>query len=1001
MASAYSKLNDYQSASQQLEKIVSETPSSFEAIYMQATLMAQTGRWEEAEQKSKQALSLSPGHLGALLLNLRARSQLLAKAPSVQTPQGWLTVDSDLEALDKASNGSLDVKLLKFQCALLKENIPDAENCLAEMKKLYPSDIKTILTEAILLSAKKMPEQSLSTLSQSIKQFPEDEEFLDYYVLLSIRNKKNEECIEVLKDALAKTNQRAIRQKTSLLLSRVYNLSGKEDAAQNLLAALEKELPEDISIKRQLLLFKKVKENAQQAQQLIDSIKSVEGDSGWQWRYEQAKLWLDSDNFRQRYPQIISILKENLRSNPADNYSNTLMADAYSKAEDYYLAAQTYNEAKNRSPQDIRLIIKTVAALQRANEYAQADEILAQAARQKLFAPDLKKLELQSLLTRGDLKPAGQILEDMLTDDPNNSSIYLALASLRTQQRQFEDAEKLLKKFRSIEPNLPAAIELQVKIYLYQNKMTEAINFCNEMAGKLNNAYAYSLRGRTYAYLKQNGSAAKDFEQAINIEPKNAISWLTKSDFELSIGRLADAVSDMQKVVALEPNNVQIQKRAVSLYLQVSNPATTKMGIDLLGKAIEKNPSDYQLQILKARTLLFDVNYPAVKKAKAILQSVTEQNPGDRDSWLLLGEISLRYEQEPSDAMNIALKGLAHNQNDRALLLLKARAEAVIAPASAILTLRGLLGQDPNDIESVMLLSETLMVSSQFDNAVELLRKQQPVFAGTPYQRQINISLGRALYKSGDKGNSEQIFKELYASEPNNYSIFVSEIRLLKDDKLWELLRQKCTSWYQQHPSGSASILTIAGELAAVGDEQASGVSQELLNVLLKGNPDYAEAMNTLGILLSSKSQFVQAAGIYNRLLELRPDNAVAMNNLAWVLCRQKQYEQALELAQKGLRIAPNYIDLIDTRGLIYFQMGKLQEASQDFSRCLELYLPNVSSRAVSSYHLGQVFYKLKDRTKASDILKQAIQLNDKVGGLSSEELKETREMLEQLTRGV
>jgi len=123
------------------------------------------------------------------------------------------------------------------------------------------------------------------------------------------------------------------------------------------------------------------------------------------------------------------------------------------------------------------------------------------------------------------------------------------------------------------------------------------------------------------------------------------------------------------------------------------------------------------------------------------------------------------------------------------------------------------------------------------------------------------------------------------------------------------------------------------------------------------------------------------------------------MNNLAWILCGQDQYEQALALAEQGLEIAPDYIDLIDTRGLIYSRTGRLQEAVSDFSRCIELYLPNMSSRTVSCFHLGEALYKLGEREKAVNILKQAITLNEKIGGLSQEELTESRSLLEKMSK--
>ncbi len=279
-------------------------------------------------------------------------------------------------------------------------------------------------------------------------------------------------------------------------------------------------------------------------------------------------------------------------------------------------------------------------------------------------------------------------------------------------------------------------------------------------------------------------------------------------------------------------------------------------------------------------------------------------------------------------------------------------------------------------------------------------KSSYPRLSAHPYERDVNVLLARALYKNGEKNGAEEIFDNLYSTDSNDPRIFLAYIRLLKDDKLWDQLRQKVASWYQKHPENKLLVVNIAGELATSGNDQAGIAAEDILNLILKDNPASTEALSALGMLFSSRGQSAQAASVYQRLLELAPDDVVAMNNLAWILCGQGQYDSALELAQKGLKIAPNYVDLLDTRGLIYSQMGNMQDAIGDFNRCIELYLPNTPSRTTSCFHLGKVFYKLGEKQKAADTLKQAIKLNEKIGGLSPAELTESQHLLQEMSRG-
>ncbi|GAG39326.1 unnamed protein product, partial [marine sediment metagenome] len=238
-----------------------------------------------------------------------------------------------------------------------------------------------------------------------------------------------------------------------LLLAESYTRRGQRDNVYQLLNSLVKKLPNDIPIKRRLLRCKQVFKNLEKTQQLVNDIKSLEGENGWQWRYEQARIWFVQDNFKNRYPQIISLLKENLLANPNDQASRTLLAAAYERAGQLRLAVSTYREALNRSPQDLRIIVPTVAALYKAKEYDHADEILRRAANEKLFHPELKKLELQSHLRRGESRSASDILENLLTNDPNNRSVCLSLALLKIRQNRFTEAGELLSKLKIQEPN--------------------------------------------------------------------------------------------------------------------------------------------------------------------------------------------------------------------------------------------------------------------------------------------------------------------------------------------------------------------------------------------------------------------------------------------------------------------------------------------------------------------------------------------------------------------
>ena len=167
------------------------------------------------------------------------------------------------------------------------------------------------------------------------------------------------------------------------------------------------------------------------------------------------------------------------------------------------------------------------------------------------------------------------------------------------------------------------------------------------------------------------------------------------------------------------------------------------------------------------------------------------------------------------------------------------------------------------------------------------------------------------------------------------------------------------------------------------------------------GFSDSIEAMRTLAILLQIGGHTEESSTLYQRILELDPDNLISMNNLAWILCEEQgKHQEALELAQRGLKIAPNYFDLIDTRGVIFYRLGEFDKAVSDFNEYIRLF-PDITPSSVGTrFHLARAFAGLGQKDKAIQYLQQALELNSQNGGLSTADLTEAQGLLKQLQEG-
>jgi tetratricopeptide (TPR) repeat protein len=999
LAAALARLGDMQSALRQLRTIASENPNFADGHIALARLLAQTGNWAETAECAQRAIQLSPGNLEAILLHLQARIQLLTTGTPEENAQSWQDIKKQLSSLEEATKGALDVRLMQFQVAIQQRNLTDAETLVTQLKKDHPSQLRVAMAEADLLIADEKTDEAISKLNEIIKQSPDAAEPVRLLALLLNQQKKREKCEATIKDALARIQQLTIHRELGLLLAELYTQWGQTDMVYPLLNELAQKLPNDIPIKRRLLGCQQVIKDPEKAQRLVDDIKSLESEGGWQWRYEQARVWFGAADFKNRHPQIVSLLQENLLANPDDQASRLLLAATHERAGDLQVALSIYRQALDRSPEDLRIIIPTVAALYKAREYDQAEQILNRASQEKLRHPQLQQLQFESYLRRGQFGSASDILQDILTTDPNNQSVCLSLALLRMRQKKFNEAGQLLDKLRAGDPNSLQVMVAQIQLNLQQQKPDEALGLCNKIVNNLHNASAYILRARTFASLKRTDKAIEDLNLATTTEPNNVEAWVARSDFYHIAGQRDKAEADIQQALSLAPNNAQIQKRAATLFLISGSPDKIRQAKSILDKGLESNPDDSELQLLKARTLLTEGTAPAIENAAKLLQKVTETQPKISEAWLLLGEIMLR-QGDPGKAIDIALRGLVHKANDRALLVLKARAEAARSPALAILTLRGLRDMDPNDTDTAVLLANTYIAAGEPAKAVDLLKNQISI-CNDSTRRKCSLALAVALYKNGNKAEAQKEFDLLLQSEPNDASPLLAQVRLFKDDQLWNQLSQSVADWHQKHPKDTGTPITVAGELVAAENSEAKKTAEEILRMMLDKDPKSIGAMGVLATLLQITERFGESAEVYQKILALQPDNVIAINNLAWITCEEQgKFQQALDLAEKGLKIAPNYIDLMDTRGVAHYRLGEFNKAIQDFTTCIKLYPKETPSGTASRFHLGRAFAALGEKDKAIEQLNQALNLESQTRGLSPKDLAEARRLLKELSKG-
>jgi tetratricopeptide (TPR) repeat protein len=483
------------------------------------------------------------------------------------------------------------------------------------------------------------------------------------------------------------------------------------------------------------------------------------------------------------------------------------------------------------------------------------------------------------------------------------------------------------------------------------------------------------------------------------MEPNNGQIWAAKAQFNAFRGQIQEAAAAWERSVILCPDNAQIREDAMTFFLMTENKDLNRRGRKILDDALAANRQDFRLQIWQSRILLREKTAPSFDKAIDILTKVTAACPSDIDGWNLLCDAWLQ-KKEPAKALDAVLRGLTFAPENKPLLLLKAHAEAVHVPELAIPTVKLLHEQDPNDADITVYLAGLYVHGSNYKAAIAVLDdhldRTDPVA-----QRKITIARAVTLHKSGDKMASHALFDSLRKEDPNDTAIMLAEADLFVDEQRWDELVEYVVRWYRTHDNNANAVLSVVAELSPNTNTPDGKAAEKILHTALVINLNVPQLMAELARRLYVSDRATEAAALYQRLVEIDPQDLEAINNFAWITCEnQHDYAQALELAQKGLALSPDYLDLIDTRGVAYFRLGKFDKAIDDFAACAKLYPDHLPSATASYFHLGRAYAALAKKDDAVKYLKMALESNQKNGGLSTADASEAKTLLDSFLKG-
>lgn len=987
LAQALEETGDRTAAIQQLRTLLLQYPEQGMAHSLLAQWYAEAGRWTESLDHARQALQLLPedSSLQKLLIEIK-----MQKARATNTPFADEETSRIIQQLQSRDPDDPTLPFLRIQTSLQKRQFDEAERQLNQIEEQEGDKLKIRLLRADLFLARQQPREAGRLLDEAIQKYPESMEPIQRRVILYVQNKEYDACL----DLLERTEQRiaSFEKQKSLRLWKVEVciLADRKEEAVRELTALAGEDSQDIAVRRRLIELTRKTESPERLQQWIREIRALEGEQGRQWRYEQAQFLFERGDFSKDYPQITSILEGILRDYPEDQFSRILLAHSHEAAGNLQLAITEYQDALARDPENLDLVVAAVAAMYRAEEFRQAEDIIERISRRGLRDPRLSRLEAQQMLRQGKLGSASEILNDMLAQSPEDQKVKLSLALIRLYQNRLDDAEHLINELLETAPDSLPAIAAKVELALRRNDPKMAIQICDRAAAEFNNPDIYMLRAITRTKIGDSQRAEEDLWKMLELTGNSKESLLLTGDLFLRMGKTNLASQIMDQVLVSAPGDFLVLKKAALVYAR--DPLKRQMAEEVLKKAIVMQDKDPDLRLLKAQFLLDKNTTESDKSAETILERLVFEYPHLESAWITLADWYYREEQT-GRAMDHVLRGLGFFPDSKALLLLKAQIEGMRSELLAIPTLKNLYERFPEDLRITAILVETCLRNGRVDEAFTFLTEHNADSDDAPVVLQQLLMM--TLYEKGKTQEARQLFEKLEINGKDPTGTLSRWVYLLVRDKKWSVL----SNLFRQKGIDSPELIPLMAEFCLqVGmgeDPEGRELAQRSLSFLITNHPDNPNLYLSLGRLYHYWEQYTLAEQAYRKILTLDVPvedsiRVVVMNNLAWILAHEdRDLEEALQMANQGLSIRPDNADLLDTRGEIYLMQGDYERAKEDLERSLESYPPNSSKRVGSGYRLAKTLVKLGKNTDAAELVRKVEQWNRRHSVLSAEQLME------------
>lgn len=526
-------------------------------------------------------------------------------------------------------------------------------------------------------------------------------------------------------------------------------------------------------------------------------------------------------------------------------------------------------------------------ALALAGDFRQADELFAQAARQRPADPAIHTAMAQTLLARGQVEPGIRQLQLASGADAKGLAADLQLVSVHVARGQFEQALKVVTDMQRKRPDSAQPLQVQARVLQAKGDVAGARKSYEAALAK-DRAYLPALSSLAALDMAERrfDAARKRYEDLLQVDPRSVAALMALAVIERRSGGTREAAAQwVDKAAAANPHDAAFWRQAIDFHRQDGDqPAALARA----RAALAAVPGDADLLADVAAVQLASGD---VQQGIASLDRAAQLQPRSAQAQLRLAQAHLQA-GNGSRARSHANQALALAPD--ALPGLRLAMQLALddqQPARALDLARGAQKRQPRSAVGWQLEAELAARHKRWPEAVTALRAALAREEATDLAMAMNMALGQA-------GTADE------------------QLRFQQQ-------------WLKNHPR-DARFIAHLGELAVLKGDLAAAETQFRQAVKLR--PDDALLTNNLAHLLAQRKN-PEALAVAQRALELAPYLSAVQDTLAFAYAQADDLGKAIAWQKRAAQQSPEQPQLQLTLARYLVRAGKHSDARDELQR--------------------------------------------------------------------